>query len=320
MAAARRAALDHVLALVADAPWSGSLVLRGSMVMPAWVGDAAREPADLDWVVPEDAAGADPLDPYPYLDRLDLVQQWPEAADGAARYEMWTCEEFGTDGRRPVLPPEGLSWLADEDVVESGPPYLDLLERVAERPGAAPGVRLEAAAARVDGTWTYAYDRTPGVRLLIPWHADGLPPGAVRLDFARDERLPEPPVWTLVPRGDGGSPAAVRTASRELSLAWKLLWLHTDSRDGGRAQGKDLYDAVLLAEAPDTALSPRLLRAVFRDTAGPVTDLLRPAAISRWDVDWAGLHERHPRVTGTAGEWLRRLGAALGTAVAGDRP
>ncbi|MEU1409008.1 nucleotidyl transferase AbiEii/AbiGii toxin family protein [Streptomyces sp. NPDC005728] len=308
----RRATLDHVLGLIADAPWSGSLVLRGSMVMPAWVGAAAREPADLDWVVLEDAAGVDPLDPYPYVDALDTVQQWPEAADGAARYEMWTHEEFDTAGQRPVLPPEGLHWLPDEDAVESGPPYLDLLERVAQRPWAAPGVFLDAGKARVDGTWTYTEYDTPGVRLLIPWQREGAPAGEVRLDFARDELLPESPVWTLIPRGDGGAPTAVRTVSRELSLAWKLLWLYTDSRNDGRAQGKDLYDAVLLAEGEGASLTPRLLRSVFRRAACGEADALRPAAVVRWDVDWAGLEEKHPWVRGTAQEWLRRLARALG--------
>ncbi|MFJ9863193.1 nucleotidyl transferase AbiEii/AbiGii toxin family protein [Streptomyces sp. NPDC101165] len=308
----RRAVLDHVLGLIADAPWSGSLVLRGSMVMQAWVGAAAREPADLDWVVLEHAAGIDALDPYPYVDALDTVQQWPEAADGAARYEMWTYEEFDTAGQRPVLPPEDLHWLPDEDVVESGPPYLDLLERVAQRPWAAPGVFLDAEKARVDGTWTYTEYDTPGVRLLIPWKSEGVPAGEVRLDFARDELLPEPPVWTLIPRGDGGAPTAVRTASRELSLAWKLLWLYTDSRDDGRAQGKDLYDAVLLAEEEGASLAPRLLRSVFRRAAYGEADALRPAAVLRWDVDWAGFRQKHPWVRGTAQEWLRRLARALG--------
>ncbi|MGW1169457.1 nucleotidyl transferase AbiEii/AbiGii toxin family protein [Streptomyces sp. NPDC002550] len=309
----RRAALDHVLRLVADAPWSGTLVLRGSMVMPAWLGDAARQPADLDWVVLEEPAGVDALDPFPYVDRIDVVQQWPEAADGAARYEMWTYEEFDTGGQRPVLPPEGLHWLSEEDAADTGPPYADLLERVARHPEAAPGLLLDADNARVDGTWTYAEYDTPGVRLLIPWRADGLPPGEARLDFARDERLPEPPVWTLIPRGDGGSPVPVRTASRELSLAWKLLWLHTDSRDGRRAQGKDLYDAVLLAEAQDTLPLPlRLLRKVF-DGAATAADphALDPAAVLRWDVDWTAFQERHPAVRGTAEDWLRRLAGAL---------
>ena len=168
----------------------------------------------------------------------------------------------------------------------------------------------------MDGTWTYAEYDTPGVRLIIPWHAEGLPPGEIRLDFARDELLPEPPVWTLVPRGDGGTPTAVRTASRELSMAWKLLWLHNDSRVGGRAHGKDLYDAVLLAEADGTRLTPRLLRAVFRRTAqlAAVEDFSL-ATMTRWDVDWAGFQARHPWVTGTARDWLRRLARALRTMV-----
>ncbi|MGW2693474.1 nucleotidyl transferase AbiEii/AbiGii toxin family protein [Streptomyces sp. NPDC001296] len=309
--AAQRAALDHVLALIADAPWSGSLMLRGSMVLPAWAGSAAREPADLDWVVLEDAVGIDTLDPCPYVDLLATVQQWPEAADGAAAYEIWTYEEFGTDGRRPILPPEGLHWVHDEEAVEPGPPYLDLLDRVAQSPEAGPGVFLAADGARVDGTWTYAEYDTPGVRLIIPWHAEGLPTGEVRLDFARDERLPEPPVWTLVPRGDGGRPTAVRTASRELSLAWKLLWLWTDSRDGGQARGKDLYDAVLLAEADGARLPPQLLRTVLGRATDSRAEDFHPAAVVRWEVDWAGFQDEHPGVTGTADDWLRRLVRAL---------
>lgn len=308
---AQRAAMDHVLALIADAPWSGSLVLRGSMVMPAWVGSAAREPVDLDWVVLEGTAGIDPLDPYPYVDRLDTVQQWPEAAGGAARYEIWSYEEFDTGGQRPVLPPEGLHWMHDRRATGAGPPWLDLLDRVEQWPEAAPGVLLAAKKARVDGTWTYAEYDTPGVRLLIPWHAEGVSSGEVRLDFARDEQLPECPVWTLVPRGDGGRPTAVRTASRELSLAWKLLWLHTDSRDGRRARGKDLYDAVLLAEAEGTRLSPRLLRRVLGRRADAGVDDFSAAAVARWDVDWAGFRKASPWVTGTAEDWLRRLGRAL---------
>ncbi|MER6122049.1 nucleotidyl transferase AbiEii/AbiGii toxin family protein [Streptomyces sp. NPDC001795] len=308
-----RAVLDHVLALVADAPWSSSLVLRGSMVIPAWVGEAAREPVDLDWVVLEDTVAVDPLDPYPYVDGLDVVQQWPEAADGAARYEMWTYEEFDADGQRPVLPPEGLNWvLAGPDTAEPSPPYMDLLDRVRTCPEAAAGVLLDADRADENGTWTYAEYDTPGVRLVIPWRAEGLPPGELRLDFARDETLPEAPVWTAIPRGDGRGPTAVRTASRELSLAWKLLWLHTDCMSGGRAQGKDLYDAVLLAEVQGgTGLSPQLLRKVLRRSADIAAEGLRPDTVTRWEVDWAGFLAEHPCVRGSDREWLGRLARAL---------
>ncbi|MER5911436.1 nucleotidyl transferase AbiEii/AbiGii toxin family protein [Streptomyces sp. NPDC001982] len=308
---AHRAALDHVLALIADAPWSDTLVLRGSMAMPAWAGDAAREPGDLDWVVLEDDVLVDPLDPYPYVD-LETVQQWPEAADGAARYEIWREEEFGTGGQRPHLPPEGLHWLlAGEESAEQQAPYGDLLDRVRRHPEAAPGVLLDAEAADRDGTWTYAEYDTPGVRLLIPWHAEGGVSGTVQLDFARDELLPEAPVWTRVPRGDGGAPVVVRTASRELSLAWKVLWVHTDRRTAGLAQGKDVYDAVLLAEAPATGLSPRLLRRVLRRTLGGEADTFGPDAVADWRVDWDAFRAEHPWVRGTGREWLDRLVRAL---------
>ncbi|MET9613695.1 nucleotidyl transferase AbiEii/AbiGii toxin family protein [Kitasatospora indigofera] len=83
--AVRRAVLDRVPALIAHAPWSEQLVLRGSAAMLAWAGAAPRPPGDLDFVVlPLLGTPVDRLDPYPYLDRIGRVQQWPEAAGGAA--------------------------------------------------------------------------------------------------------------------------------------------------------------------------------------------------------------------------------------------
>ena len=51
----------------------------------------------------------------------------------------------------------------------------------------------------------------------------------------------------------------VLAASNEESLAWKLLWLFSDFYP----QGKDRYDAVLLAER--TALRSSLLKTVLED-------------------------------------------------------
>ncbi|MFJ7243268.1 nucleotidyl transferase AbiEii/AbiGii toxin family protein [Kitasatospora sp. NPDC098652] len=310
---AHRAVLDHLLALVATSRLGDILVLRGSMVMPAWVGADAREPADLDWIVPPPPLiPVDPGHPYPYVAEPAILQQWPEAADGAARYEIWSFEEVDTPGLRPVLAPEGLHWIGAAEP-EADPPHRTLLDLVREQPTAAPGLVLDPAAARFDGTWTYAEYDSPGIRLAIPWRADGLPPGEVTLDFARDERLPEAPVWTAVPRGDGAAPTPVRTASRELSLAWKLLWLHADSATEGRAEPKDLYDAVLLAEAAGTSPSPQLLHRVFR--RGPVT----PASGTTLHLDslalqpgaWDDFRARHRRVRGTAQDWLIRLRRAM---------
>lgn len=48
---ARRIAIISVLRAVEDSQWSGNLVLRGSVPLKAWLGAAAREPGDLDFVV-----------------------------------------------------------------------------------------------------------------------------------------------------------------------------------------------------------------------------------------------------------------------------
>ncbi|MEV8100358.1 nucleotidyl transferase AbiEii/AbiGii toxin family protein [Kitasatospora sp. NPDC085879] len=246
--AARREALDTVLAAVAASPWADHLVLRGSVLLTAWYGAAAREPGDLDFVVT-------PAD--------------------------WELEDPRTDGL--------LTGLAAAAESLSG------------------GVRLHADRAVHDEIWTY--DRVPGRRLVLPWTADGLPEGTVQLDFVFTEPLPAEPVRTAVPRLAGtGAPAELRTADRELSLAWKIVWLVTD----GFAQGKDLYDAVLLAES--VPLRYELLRDVFLSTgdewwgtrAVVAEDIAEPLECVEWDE----FRKEHPQV-GTAEEYAARLLAAL---------
>ena len=80
MPTAHRAALDHMLALIADTSWNSQVMLRGSMLMTAYLGAAAREPHDLDFVVLEDGWPVDEQHPYPYVDDLATIQQWPEVA------------------------------------------------------------------------------------------------------------------------------------------------------------------------------------------------------------------------------------------------
>lgn len=304
-----RAALDHLLRLISESAWGDDLVLRGSMVMPAWVGDRARPPGDLDFVVPPPSpVPVDRRDPHPYVPAYDTVQQWPEAADGAARYEIWADgeEEFETRGLRAKVPPEGLVWQPEPEPADF-PPYDDLLERVRARPRAAAGVLLDADGARRDGTWAYAYTNgevgPAGIRILIPWRADSGPVGVAQLDFSRDERLPEAPVWTAVPRGDGGVTVA-RTASRGLSLAWKLRWLVADAAAEGGPQCKDLYDAVLLAEA-------------CRER--PLPEPPRLAGVRVDERAWQRFCAAHPGVRGSAADWLARLRTALAPAPTGRR-
>ncbi|MFB7946815.1 nucleotidyl transferase AbiEii/AbiGii toxin family protein [Kitasatospora phosalacinea] len=316
--AARRAVLDHLLALIAHSPWAESLVLRGSSVMPAWVGAAAREPADLDWILlPSTLVPVDPRDPHPYLSDLAPVQHWPEAADGAGAYEMWRFEDFDTRGLRAHLPPEGLHWVPAAEPEPDGPHQV-LRALVERHPQAAPGIRLDPDSVQETGGWSYwppstdeerdgADHEEPGVRVALRWTAEGTGGGQVTVDFARDERMPQPPVRTAVPRATGPGATTVLTASRELSLAWKLLWLRAD---GERARAKDLYDAVLLAELCAHTLEPALLRRVLaREPGHPGT--LRPADLTAPPADWAALRAAHPAATGTADAWLARLRTAL---------
>jgi hypothetical protein len=319
--AAHYAALDHMLSLVIALPWSDTLVLRGSRLMRAWVGDLAREPGDLDFVVlPDLSVPIDPLNPDPYVPSFDIVQQWPEFADGAGRYEIWKDgeDEFDTRGARAVVPPEGLRWDLEPDHSEFAYRYCyDLVEQVRRRPGAPSGVVLDPDGTRTDDTWTYSYGggEPGGIRVIVPWSAPGLPGGQVQIDFAVDERLPEPPAWTVIPLAhDSTRQLLVRAATRELSLAWKLLWLHTDSAADDGARPKDLYDAVILAEDNRTQLSPGLLRRVMRQGAtaagapvGKADIEITPPTCANWSAFVAG----SPGTGGSADDWLNRLTSAL---------
>ncbi|MGW0862997.1 nucleotidyl transferase AbiEii/AbiGii toxin family protein [Streptomyces sp. NPDC002611] len=194
--AARRRALHLVLDAIADSEWVDALVLRGSVLMSVWFGDAAREPGDLDFVV------------VPHTWRID-------------------------DGRTDRM----LTGIAEA------------AQALADARGREVGISARGAV--VEDIWTY--ERVPGRRMLLPWGAPGLPGGHVQLDFVFNERLPEEPEPVELPGG-----ALVQAATPELSLAWKLMWVINDTY----AQGKDLYDAVLLAERHP--LRRELLHEVFR--------------------------------------------------------
>ncbi|MFI2075992.1 nucleotidyl transferase AbiEii/AbiGii toxin family protein [Streptomyces triculaminicus] len=238
--AARRLALEETLAAVAGSAWAGHLVLRGSMLLATWYGDAAREPGDLDFVV----------------------------VPGTCRLE---------DERTDAM--------------------LDDIARAAEERTAGGPVRIDAAGAVSDEIWTY--DRVPGRRLVLPWSAedDGIPAGTVQLDFVFNEKLPAPAV-----PADG---TALMTASREVSLAWKILWLVTDHHP----EAKDLYDAVLLAEDADTRLSHELLNRVLLAEGEPcdLGWILSQAA----EADWDEYAKDRPRLADTGAGYLTRLAIAL---------
>ena len=288
-----RSVIDHVTALVGESPLVNALVLRGSVTMLAWAGAHAREPADLDWIVrPVAVQPQDRWWPYPYVDGLHRVRSAPETVHRRPQDELWAAQDYDAEGHRPHLPPDGLRWLRDDDL-DPDRPHLDLLSLLEAHPTTPDGVRLDPEGAEFDADFGYdpEYDGS-GVRVAVPF--DG---GAIQIDFAYDERLPEPAVLTAIPRTDGAA-TALWTASPETSLAWKLQWLAADRAACGAGDGKDLYDAVLLAELPGTRLSPSLRRL-------PGVAELDPAAVRTWTVT------DHPSIHDGTADWLDRLARAL---------
>ncbi|MEV6052017.1 nucleotidyl transferase AbiEii/AbiGii toxin family protein [Streptomyces sp. NPDC052107] len=242
---ARRQALHLVLAAIADSEWADALVLRGSLLMSLWFGEAAREPGDLDFVVV-------PAD--------------------------WGIEEARTDR---------------------------MIGGIAEAAQAGGGeIRFSARDAAVEDIWTY--ERVPGRRMVLPWSAPGLPGGHVQLDFVFNERLPEAPEPVGLPGG-----AVLLAATPGLSLAWKLMWLITDLYP----QGKDLYDAALLAERHP--LSHELLQQVLRESGEwpnpamekpvPLADLAEAAH----HVEWHHFVTEYPQFADREGEFVDRLVRAV---------
>lgn len=252
--AARRDAIDQVLAAVADSPWAEHLLLRGSVLLSAWFGAAAREPGDVDFIViPQD----------------------------------WTVRGERTDEM-----------------------FADLAHRAAATANTGDStVRISADEAISDDIWTY--DRVPGRRLVLPWTSarPGIPGGTVQIDFVFNETLRQPPEWTDVARLTGpGQPARLLTASPELSLAWKILWLATSTHP----EGKDLYDAVLLAEHCD--LSHELLMDVLNPGAAWQSTVY--GRVPHWAVgaDWFEFGKDYPDLANDHDAYVWRLIVALAPA------
>lgn len=156
-----------------------------------------------------------------------------------------------------------------------------------------------------DDIWMY--EKAPGKRLIIPWECeDSTLSGTVQMDLVFEETMPSEPVLINIAPPD--EPAIqIMAASAEQSLAWKLVWLETDCY----GQGKDLYDAVLLAD--HTTLDAKLLRQTFEvsDTwtaqcPNPV-DRFDADAILNWHIEWEDFKKEYPQIPGTQEEWKYRL-------------
>ncbi|MFJ2954337.1 nucleotidyl transferase AbiEii/AbiGii toxin family protein [Streptomyces sp. NPDC087270] len=269
--AARRTAMDLVLAAIAGSPWRDHLVLRGSVLLSRWFGEAAREPGDLDfvvtparWRIEEERTGA-------------MLHDIARAAEDVAEH----AADHGPDRAADRTAPSG--------AVSTTAPHT---------------IRFHASDAVSEDIWTY--DRVPGRRLVLPWTSGTTPGGIVQLDFVFNESLPVPPEEVTI----GG--ACLLGATPELSLAWKLVWLVDDMHP----QGKDLYDAVLLAE--HCTVDYETLAAVFiaadpANVAHPlrpdITDELPPPA-----HEWQHFADEYPHLAGDPAELADRLRAALAPA------
>ena len=162
---------------------------------------------------------------------------------------------------------------------------------------------IKFSADEVDRNHIWTYDRVPGTRIVFRWTAEGMPWGSTQLDFVFGESLPVDPMPLEIELGEGPS-AKMLTASKSLSLAWKLLWLHSDMHP----RGKDLYDAMLLAEA--TQLPYSLLEEVFR-LAENGDHVPPPDGLVDFETDgleWIGFDERDPQMVA---KWVERLRNAL---------
>ncbi|MEU7164585.1 nucleotidyl transferase AbiEii/AbiGii toxin family protein [Streptomyces morookaense] len=177
--AARRHALDHVLAAVAGSEWAEHLVLRGSVLLKAWYGAAAREPGDLDFVVVphtwqlEDAR-TDAL--FAGIARAaEALSQDPDSpvridASGAASDGIWTYDRV--PGRRLVLP-----WTAVADGIPQGTVRLDF---VFNEPLPEPPVRTEIPGAVPGGVPAVLMAASPALSLAwkILWLLSDVHPEA----------------------------------------------------------------------------------------------------------------------------------------------
>lgn len=252
--AARRRVIHHLLRVVSESQWRDNLILRGSVLLTSWLGEVAREPGDIDWVVsPASLCVKSPFSNAMLDGLVSLVAAQSHIGD----------------------------------------------------------IEILSAETAIDDIWTY--DRAPGRRIVFPWRTAGLPRGFTQLDFVFQEEMPCPAQRIFIDL-EGGGQADLWTATPESSLAWKILWLETDTYP----QGKDLYDATLLAEHIRLSrdLLMRVLEPLRRGSQAP----FGPASIRGWQVDWENFQREYPTVLGTAADWQERLAKAFEPTFAENDP
>lgn len=217
---------------------------------------------------------------------------------GSTLMQLW----FGERARDP----KDIDWVFQPADVKLGDPlceecFAELTELVKENP-ATRNTEILTARIASDDIWTY--ERAAGRRLVFPFQSEA-GQREVQMDIVWNEPMPEPPVLTPFPM-KSGTEIALWAATPELSLAWKLLWLVTDSY----AQGKDLYDAVLLAE--HTHLSFELfMRVLNSDKWLREHNEASPHLVKQIEVDWHNFQLEYPWIEGDEKDWHKRLLQAM---------
>jgi hypothetical protein len=71
------------LRLISTSPWNDHLVLRGSLLLKAWLGGAARDPGDIDFtVIPHTKLISEPWAAEMFAGLVALLREHPHVGDG----------------------------------------------------------------------------------------------------------------------------------------------------------------------------------------------------------------------------------------------
>ncbi|MEV5574104.1 nucleotidyl transferase AbiEii/AbiGii toxin family protein [Spirillospora sp. NPDC052269] len=281
---------------------------------PPWPPTAPRDDEPWSEAPPAPAAPtAEALARRCALDHVLAViagSEWSEnlMLRGSMLLRAW----YGDDAREPgdldfVVVPDTIGFFdMPAEQILSGVEEAAARAPRADAPTGAP-VLFDADGAYWENIWEYG--EAPGARLVLLYDAGDAGDGHVQVDFAFSEYAAVEPKRTEIPRTDGGPPTTVLAATPELSLAWKLLWLTNDAPP----QGKDLYDACLLAER--VTLPADLLTEVYEfadeSKATPVTEAALRDNLADADLNWDSFRLELPSTTPSPTPFKDRLLAAL---------
>jgi predicted nucleotidyltransferase component of viral defense system len=221
---------------------------------------------------------------------------------GSVAMQCW----FGDRAREP----KDIDWVFRPEDIQLGDPkseqfYRDLIELVRQNP-TTPKTEILLSRVATDDIWTY--ERANGRRIVFPFRSRKGIEREIQMDIVWNETLFDTPVGVSVPLDDSTS-VPLWAATAEESLCWKLIWLITDFFP----QGKDLYDAVLLAEhtSLSTEFVQHVLHAIHMDEPYYSQGKSLGTILENVNVDWKNFKLDYPWITGESIDWCERLHRAL---------